>query len=169
MNVENYKKVLDKIKGDPDSWKQSSWHCGTKHCFFGHAQIESGKPAVDDTVRRDARLFLQLGYADANYLSAPERTMGDFEDFLEIDRDGYGRAGYDRDGYNRAGYDRDGYDRAGYDRDGYGRAGYDRAGYDRDGYDRDGYGRAGYDRDGYDRAGYDGDGLLWKDGVLVER
>jgi hypothetical protein len=159
MNVANYKRVLDKIKGDPDSWKQSSWHCGTQHCFFGHAQIEAGKFANDWTVRRDARLFLQLGYADANYLSATERTIADFEEFIEHDR-----AGYDRDGYDRDGYNRDGYDRAGYDRDG-----YNRAGYNRDGYDRDGYNRAGYDRDGYNRDGYDGDGLHWKDGVLVAR
>jgi hypothetical protein len=154
MNLDNFKAVLDKIKGDPESWKQSSWHCGTKQCFFGHAQIMSGKPANDNVVRRDARLFLQLGYADANYLSAPERTIADFEDLLDIDRAGYDRAGYDRAGYDRAGYNRDGYDRAGYNRDG----------YDRDGYNRDGYNRAGYNRDGYD-----GDGLLWENGVLVAK
>lgn len=95
MNKENYKKVLDLIEANPECWKQTSWHCRTQHCFAGHAQILSGKMANDDTVRRDARIFLDLSKPEADYFFAGERTLEDF------------RAGYDRAGYKSAGYDRD--------------------------------------------------------------
>jgi hypothetical protein len=130
MNRENYRKVLDQIEAHPETWNQSFWHCGTTHCFAGWAQILSGKPADDGTVRRDARIYLDLSLIEADYLFAPQRTLDDLRD--GYNRDGYNRAGLDRDGYNRAGYNRDGYNRDGLDRDG-----LDRAGYDRDGLDID--------------------------------
>jgi hypothetical protein len=153
MNLANWKLVIDQIKANPSCWKQSSWHCGTSHCFGGWAQILSGKPADENTVRRDARVFLEISRTDADYYFSGDRIIEDFEWPLTDeakDNDGYDRAGYNRDGYDRAGYDRAGYDRAGYDRAGYDCAGYDRAGYDCDGYDCDGYSRDGYDSDGLD-------------------
>lgn len=128
MNKENFRKVLDHIKADPACWKQDKWHCGTQHCFAGWAQLLAGNKASDLTVRRDARIFLDLTMAEANHLFSSNSTIEDFEDAL-----------YDRDGYDRYGYDRYGYDRDGYGRDGYDRDRYDRNGYDRDGYDCDGY------------------------------
>lgn len=114
-NIENCKLVLQKIKENPDQWNQGSWHCGTSHCFAGWAQILSGKEANNDTVRRDARIFLGLTRDDADYYFSPSRTLEDLETVVE---DGYDRNGYDRAGYNRDGLDRTGYGRAGYDRDG---------------------------------------------------
>jgi hypothetical protein len=143
MNKERMQIIVDRIEANPACWKQSSWHCGTSHCLAGHAQIDSGANPDNNTVRRDARMWLDLSLSEANYLFAGTRTIEDFKAALT---DSYDRAGYDRDVYDRAGYDRDGYNRAGYDRDGYNRAGYDRDVYDRAGYDRD-----GYDRDDLDK------------------
>jgi hypothetical protein len=172
MNLENFNKVLAVIEADPSKWNQGEWHseCGTKHCIAGWSQILAGRKANINTVRGDAREFLDLTSFEAEWLFNPRRTIDNFKavssgkflcyDSNGYDSDGYDSDGYDRDGYNRYGYDRDGYDSDGYDRDGYIRAGfdydgYDRAGFSRDGYDRDGYDRAGYDRVGYARAGYD--------------
>ena len=123
MNEEHYKHVLDKIKKNPKTWNQLHWHCKTTHCFFGHAQIEAGKAPNDDTVRRDAREYLELTAAEATWLASPKRTLADFESFLA---EGWYRDGYNRDGYDRAGYNRYGYNRYGYDRDGYDIDGLDR-------------------------------------------
>ena len=143
MNQANYDAVIAKITENPACWDQMKWHCGTVHCFAGWAQILSGRQADGPTTRRDARKWLELTLAEADYLFAGQRTLGELV------------AGYNRDGYDSAGYDRDGYDSQGYDSAGYNRDGYDSAGYDRDGYDSDGYNRAGYHRDGYDRDGLD--------------
>jgi len=156
FNRENFERVLNHIKAHPETWKQSKWHCGTSHCFAGHAQIMAGNAPNNKTVRRDARIFLGLTRYEADRMFASSRSIADFEAFLS---DGYNRAGHDRAGYDRDGYNRADYDRAGYNRAGYDRAGYDRDGYNRDGYDRAGYNRAGYDRAGYNRDGYDRDGL----------
>jgi hypothetical protein len=166
MNKENVKKVLDAIKANPESWDQTQWHCGSSHCFAGHAQLMSGNPQDSRTTRRDARAFLDMSRVDADWAFAGHRTLDELKELLSdgYDRDGYDRDGYDRDGYDRDGYDRDsynhdGYDHDGYDHDGYDRDGLDRDGYNRDGYNRDGYNRDGLDRDGYNRDGYDRDGL----------
>jgi hypothetical protein len=154
MNRENFQKVLDQIQSHPETWKQSSWHCGTTHCFAGWAQILAGKSPDGDTVRRDARMFLELSLADADYLFAQHRPLSDFREYLATNR-----AGYNSAGYNSAGYDSDGYNRAGYDSAGYDSDGYNRAGYDSAGYDSDGYNHAGYNSARYNSAGYDSDGL----------
>jgi hypothetical protein len=158
MNRENFQKVLDQIQSHPETWKQSSWHCGTTHCFAGWAQILAGKSPDEDTVRRDARMFLELSLADADYLFAPHRPLSDFREYLATNRAGYNSAGYDSDGYDSDGYNSDGYNRAGYDSDGYNSDGYNSAGYNRAWYNSDGYNRAGYNSDGYNRAGYNSDG-----------
>lgn len=152
MNKENFELVLKTITENPACWDQTMWHCGTAHCFAGWAQILSGNVASPSTVRKVARIFLDLGQIEADYLFAPSRTLSDFNAFLI---EGHAKTGYDSDGYNRAGYDSDGYNRAGYNRAGYDSDGYDCDEYDSDGYDCDGYNRAGYDCDGYDSEGYD--------------
>ena len=161
-NLENIKEVLHFIEANPSCWGQKDWHCGSKHCFAGHAQIRlTGKEDVA-TVRRDARIFFGFTKREADYYFAPSRTLDELGtallDFYGNDgygMDGYDRYGYGRDGYGMDGYGRNGYDRDGYGRDGYNREGYDRDGYNREGYDRDNYNREGYDRDGYNRFGYD--------------
>jgi len=132
MNIENFKLVLAKIESDPNCWDQSNWHCGTKHCFAGWAQILSGKEPNVHTVRTDAREFLDIDKPYADYLFDPDRTINDLKD---IASGGYNCAGYDRDGYDRTGYDRAGYNRYGYNRYGYNRNRYNRDGYDSDGLD----------------------------------
>jgi hypothetical protein len=149
MNKENFQKVIDEIEKNPDSFDQKNWHCGTKHCFAGHAQILGGFTINPKTTRRDARIFLDVSKNEADWLFNPSRTLDDFKNFLN------GCYGYDRDGYNCYGYDRDGYNCYGYNRDGYNRDGYDHDGYNRDGYNRDGHNRDGYNRDGYDYDGLD--------------
>jgi hypothetical protein len=157
LNRENLKLVLDHIKADPHSWEQDDWHseCGTKHCFAGWAQILSGKPASNDTVIQDARIFLGLARAQAKYLFSCKRVLADFEAVLtegfRHDRDGFDdNSLYDGDGFNRDGFNRDGFDHNSL---------YDGDGFDCFGRDRDGRDRCGRDRDGFDRAGYDLDGL----------
>lgn len=156
MNKQNYQAVLDKIEADPQSWNQEVWHCGTTHCFAGHAQILFGKEANEDTVQRDAREYLDLCKADADYLFSSFRTMEDFKEFFSKE---YDSQGYDPDGFNFYGYDRDGFNRHGIDTLGFNRLGLDREGRDRNGYDKDGFNRVGYNREGYDRDGYDNQGL----------
>ena len=105
MNKAHFKKVLDQITAHPETWKQSSWHCGTQHCFAGWAQLLSGQPADENTVRRDARIYLDLSSDEATWLFEPETTIDNFTQFLN------NQAGYNRAGYDRAGYDRDGLDK----------------------------------------------------------
>ena len=107
MNKEHYKKVLDQITQHPETWNQARWHCGSSHCLAGWAKVLSGKPANDDTVRRDARIYLDLSLSEAEWLFATHRTLSDLTDY---DLDGYDLCGYNRAGYNCDGYDRDGLD-----------------------------------------------------------
>lgn len=48
MNLDNFKRVLDKIKNYPELWDRGEWHseCGTTHCFAGHCQIEMGRRSL---------------------------------------------------------------------------------------------------------------------------
>ena len=131
MNKENIQKVIDVIEDNPHSWNQDFWHCGTTHCFAGHAQILSGKQANKATVRKDARIFLDLDLRTFNWVSNYCRTLDDLKSLLTDEI-------FDIDGFDKNGYDRYGFDRAGYARTGFDRIGYDRGGFNRDGYDRDG-------------------------------
>lgn len=116
MNIKNYKKVLKKIKAHPETWDQRLWHCGTAHCFGGHAQIFSGREANDCTIRFDARIWLNISLHQADYLFDMDRTIEDFEGVLK--NGFYCIDGYDLDGFDVNGFDRYGYDRHGYDLDG---------------------------------------------------
>ena len=109
--------IIAKIEADPGCWLQTNWHCGTKHCYAGLAQIDSGKQPNASSVRVDARIWLGLNICDADWLFDVSRTLSDLKNFTPT-TDRYGRDGYNRKGYNRKGYDRKGYDRDGYDRDG---------------------------------------------------
>ena len=126
MNKENFKKVLDKIKKDPESWDQTVYHCDTAHCFAGHCQIEMGVDTIDVHARRDARIFLNISLRDSIYLFNGSRTIKDFEEVLIGTQ--YDKNGYDKDGYNVHGFMEHGYymfrdmpyqrDLTGYDSDG---------------------------------------------------
>jgi hypothetical protein len=146
-NLENIKEVLNFIEENPSCWVQKDWHCGSAHCFAGHAQIRlTGKEDVS-TVRRDARIFFGFTKREADYYFSASRTLDELRTAL---LDFYGKDGYYRDGYDRYDYNRDGYNREGYNREGYDRDGYYLNGYDRNGYDRNGYNREGYDKDNLD-------------------
>lgn len=34
------RKIIDRIRKNPHSWRQKSWHCGTSHCVAGHCQLD---------------------------------------------------------------------------------------------------------------------------------
>ena len=82
MNKENIQKVIDVIEANPASWDQSDWHCGTKHCFAGHAQILSGKEADDFTTERDACTFFNMSFVQADYYFDPTRTLEELKNAL---------------------------------------------------------------------------------------
>jgi len=112
MNIINFTKVLDTIKAHPETWNQAKWHCGTTHCFAGHAQILAGHEPDVGTVIYDAMKFLGISSIDEGWLFYSYRTLSDFEVFLAT-YDQY-TEGYDKDGFDRDGYDKDGFDRDGY-------------------------------------------------------
>jgi len=144
MNKTHFKKILNKIKADPDNWNQETWHCGTKHCIAGHAQIEMGRFDTDsqledtlensetrahafykneNTVKNDAREYLQMSYNHSKWLFSGIRTIEDFDEYykrngLVLD-DGFNIDGFDKKGFNRAGYNKNGFDKSGLDRDGF--------------------------------------------------
>ena len=141
MNKENIQKVIDVIEDNPHSWNQDFWHCKTTHCFSGHAQIISGKQANKETVRTDARIFLDMDIITFNWVSKVGRTLDDFKSLLtntKFDIDGFDKDGYDIAGFDRDGFDRDEFDRDCFDRNSYNSDGFDRSGLNSDGYDRDG-------------------------------
>lgn len=67
--------VINKIIADPDCWKQTSWHCGTRHCVGGWAQILGGRRANFDDVLEDAKMFLGLKYSEAYWLFESARSL----------------------------------------------------------------------------------------------
>ena len=79
MNTERYLAILDRIKKDPSCHKQDWWHCGTAHCFAGHAQIDSGLPINDTTCATDASHWLAISPASPVRLVAPNRPLADLQ------------------------------------------------------------------------------------------
>lgn len=80
MNVERFNQVLDHIIAHPETWNQEVFHCGTAHCFAGHAQIMSGVETREQhRTWNDAAKFLELSDVDSIYLFNSERTLGDFK------------------------------------------------------------------------------------------
>ena len=47
MNKELLQLTLDTIKANPQHWDQTSWHCGTTHCFAGFAELLSKNLSLD--------------------------------------------------------------------------------------------------------------------------
>lgn len=82
MNVENFKKVLAQIEAHPETWDQTHWHCGTKHCFAGHAQNLARGIVWTGRTFGDARNYLGLTDNEAGYLFNIWRTLRDFKVFL---------------------------------------------------------------------------------------
>jgi hypothetical protein len=157
FNLKLHNEIIETIEANPSCWKQNSWHCGTSHCYGGWAQIKSGKPANDGTVRRDARMALGLTLTEANYAfngSNSLETIKNLPKYLKEYRDGFDRDGFDRGGFDRGGFNRYGLDPYGFDRDG-----FNRYGFNRDGLNRHGFNRHGFNRDGFNRDGFDSDGL----------
>lgn len=108
MNTENLQKVLAQIEAHPETWDQTKWHCGTKHCIAGWAQILAGKPEDDATVCRDARQYLGLTMTEASVLFDRTCTLDTLRTFAAAawyDADGFGRDGFDRSGFDRYGLD----------------------------------------------------------------
>ena len=88
MNISRFKAILDQIKKHPETWNQCEWHseCGTAHCIAGWAQVHSGKYNKDyeySYACKDAQKWLELTYAEAEYLFSPYRTMEEFDIILE--------------------------------------------------------------------------------------
>ena len=87
MNLDLYQRVLDQIKAHPATWCQKAYHskCNTKHCFAGWAEILSGQsPKKYNFGTHSAAGFaLELLPSQANYLFATDRTLADFEAYLE--------------------------------------------------------------------------------------
>lgn len=43
--------VLRKIHNNPCHWEQTSWHCGTSHCFAGIAELSAARAPLATAVR----------------------------------------------------------------------------------------------------------------------
>ena len=71
----------DVTKADPQSWNQFDWHCGSSHCFAGHAEILATGKQTGST-REVAKEFLGLNDVQADYLFHEERSLEDFESIL---------------------------------------------------------------------------------------
>ena len=108
MNVKQFKNALDFIRANPDKWDQHDWwsidkHGNFKFCFAGVVCFLNGlepdtknrlsntcgscfyDPEIDDYDETDtlARMFLDIDIATANYLFDADRTIEDFETWLE--------------------------------------------------------------------------------------
>jgi hypothetical protein len=124
MIEENFQRILDQIKNNPETFTSDNWHDGEKHNFIGWAQVfQRGKPDRKN-------LFLDccsfLGSVNFQYLSDPNNTLLDFEFYLK------NNGVYDSKGYNSKGFSQLGFDKDGYDLEGF-KNGWDRKGYSRSG------------------------------------
>ena len=116
------KAAVNQILAHPETWNQSSWHCGTQHCIAGWCQV-LGRGHQNENAGTEAMEDLGISLSERAWLFAGNRTLPEIYRFAEnfsagFDRDGFDRDGFDRAGFDRAGRDRDGFDRAGRDRDG---------------------------------------------------
>jgi hypothetical protein len=78
MNIERIKAFIAKVEADPSCWDQSTWHCGTKHCFAGWGQIDAGYKPNSSTTWGDAAAYYDLTDREAQYLFDGDRTLDDF-------------------------------------------------------------------------------------------
>ncbi|MDE2000043.1 MAG: hypothetical protein KGI52_14085, partial [Burkholderiales bacterium] len=82
-NIERIRAILEHLEAHRETWYQARWHCGTTHCFAGHAQIAAGKAPDDDTASADAREWLSLTRAEADWYFSPNRTLSELRTLLE--------------------------------------------------------------------------------------
>jgi hypothetical protein len=135
-NIELFAEVLSFIKANPDNWNQGMWaevdsargFCG---CFAGHLMhtfkgVEIGSYIHYCTYLQGVKETFCLTLKEANFLTAVERNIADFEFFLRnksITNPANGRIedaeGYNDKGYDASGFAVDGYDANGLDADGY--------------------------------------------------
>lgn len=120
MIIENLVAVMNRILSNPMAWDQTQWHCGTGHCFGGHAQIMSGKEPDDATCKIDAREWLELTIQEADWLFSSYRTLPELHRFVLMsaqgrDRDelGFNRFARDTKGRSSSDFDLNGYDKYG--------------------------------------------------------
>lgn len=74
---------MNYIIDHPEEWGQSRWHCGTKHCFFGHCQILAGRPANDDVCHEEVQELLGISCSDGDWLSDIERTAFEIHSYVK--------------------------------------------------------------------------------------
>lgn len=102
--------AVNQIIEHPDTWNQSKWHCGTRHCIAGWCQVLAGKIQTDQA-NSDMRDLVGLSDNEASWLSEGHRSLSDIYFFAKnvlANRAGFDRAGFNRDGFDRAGFDRAG-------------------------------------------------------------
>jgi hypothetical protein len=97
--------VVNHIISNPGCHDQSTWHCGTRHCVGGWAQILGGMKENADTCEIEAAKLLELPAHDANWLFASYRTIYDIYLYAKSRLAG---EDYFKDGFNRDGFNRDG-------------------------------------------------------------
>lgn len=81
--------IVGRITQRPEIWNQSSAHCGSAHCVFGHAQIARhlaiGIVECYDHLTPFAYLdgmdWLQLTAAEANYIYSSYRSLEELQHF----------------------------------------------------------------------------------------
>lgn len=104
INWPMFERALEAIKANPGHWEQSTWHCGTSHCFAGFCHIldltdrcivKTPLTEVAHTGRgADWILFgedtehvsiatLGLSRRQAEWLFSFERTIQDFQECLD--------------------------------------------------------------------------------------
>ena len=135
MNKARFLSILNKIEADPTQWDRTQWRRGLAHCLAGHAQIDAGFALCESSMRRDARVWLDLSSFEADYLFSNDRTFDDLQKAWMYG-DEYPPEKFSSDGFDCEGFDRQGFDRAGYGRDGYNPQRFNRAGVDYEGLDR---------------------------------
>lgn len=82
INVELMRKTRDWMNAHPEYHDQTTWHCGTSHCFFGIAEILHLRQNPSEVFHGDdkktyefARKALGLTIWQADYLSCVSRTI----------------------------------------------------------------------------------------------
>lgn len=83
IQADRLRAVLAHIEAHPETWCQQEWHCGTTHCFAGHAQIMAGCEPSDYTARRDARRWLGLTDLEASTLFRATNELEDLRYYVE--------------------------------------------------------------------------------------
>ena len=94
MNKVLLQLTLDTIKENPQHWDQTSWHCGTTHCFAGFAELILKNLSLDTYVdgyeingwEVNDYAIAKLGLTDdqAVQLFNPTNTLEDLERMVGV-------------------------------------------------------------------------------------